>query len=194
MLQSLEYRGFAMRLSYALSLLLVIVGAAFASDAAAQARTALFAGGNFHELQPPFDALPGVSATRLGYTGGGIETIEVSYDPAQVSYETLLTTFWRNIDPFAGDGEFCNRGGQFKAVIYAADDAEREAAQASLARHQHRFSQTVTVAIEGPAAFAPAAPWHQQYYLKNPSKYRFYRLACQRDARLREIWGGDAPQ
>ena len=182
-----------MRLRFFLFFLSIVL-AGMAPPAWAQTKTALFAGGNFHELQAPFDALPGVAGTRLGYTGARIETIEVSYDPGQVSYETLLTTFWRNIDPFAADGEFCNRGLEFKAVIYAADAAERQAAQASLDHHQRRFSQTVTVAIEGPAAFTPAEAWHQQYYLKNPSKYRFYRLACQRDARLREIWGGDAPQ
>jgi peptide-methionine (S)-S-oxide reductase len=162
--------------------------------AAAAPATALFAGGNFHELQAPFDGLSGVTSTVLGYTGQDIETLQVNFDDTQISYETLLTTFWRNIDPFEADGQFCNRGSPFKAVIYTADAAERVAAEASLAGHQHRFSKPVAVTIEDRPAFRPAEAWHQQYYLKNPSKYRFYRLSCGREARLREIWGGDAPQ
>ena len=181
-----------MRLRFAA--LFLVFACSSGEKALAETKTALFAGGNFHELEAPFDSLPGVTSTLLGYTGPHIETLQVSYDTAQVNYATLLTTFWRNIDPFEADGQFCNRGPQFKAVIYTADASERAAAQTSLAGHQHRFSEPVTVAVEDRPAFTPAEAWHQQYYLKNPSKYRFYRLSCGRDARLREIWGGDAPQ
>ena len=181
-----------MRLRF-VTLILTVFGAGCLPTAAATA-TALFAGGNFHELQAPFDALPGVTSTLLGYTGQDIETLQVSYDDTQTDYPTLLTTFWRNIDPFAADGQFCDHGPAFKAVIYPANEAERAAAQDSLAGHLHRFNKPLAVAIEDRPAFRPAEAWHQQYYLKNPSKYRFYRLSCGREARLREIWGGDAPQ
>jgi len=160
----------------------------------ADTATALFAGGNFHDLEAPFDRLPGVISTEAGYTGDDIQTVRVSYDTEKVGYDTLLTTYWRNIDPFDKQGQFCDQGQSFRPVIYPGSDSEKALAQESLAAHQRRFNTSVTVTIGEKPVFRPAMAWHQQYYLKNPSKYLFYRLVCGRDARLREIWGGDAPQ
>ena len=137
-------------------------------------------------MEPPFDALPGVQATISGYTGGTLaqptyeqvsgggtghaEAIEVRYDPAQVSYEQLLEVFWRNIDPTSGDGQFCDRGHQYRPAIFPLDAAQRAAAEASLAALEadKPFKAPLATSIEMAGAFYPAEDYHQDYYLKNP--------------------------
>lgn len=170
---------------------------------------ATFAGGCFWCMQPPFDALPGVVSTTVGYTGGSkknptyeevsaggtghAESIEVLFDPRQVSYRQLLAVFWHNIDPLTADGQFCDHGHQYRtAIFYHNESQRREAEEAKQALEKARGWKIVT-AIEPAGPFYPAEEYHQKYYQKNPFRYRFYRFTCGRDRRLKELWGAEAP-
>ena len=173
---------------------------------AGQAATAIFAGGCFWCVEADFEKLPGVIAAESGYTGGAeknptyqqvsagrtghAEAVRVRYDPAQISYGQLLTHFWRNIDPTVKNRQFCDSGAQYRSAIYYQDQAQREAAFASKAalekeKHFARIETEVTAA----GVFYPAEQYHQDYYKKNPVRYKFYRHNCGRDARLKELWG-----
>ena len=170
---------------------------------------ATFAGGCFWCMEPPFDKLDGVISTTAGYAGGPekdptyqqvaggqtehAEVIQVVYDPARVSYETLLRVFWRNIDPFAVDRQFCDAGPQYRSAIFYHDEDQRIAAAASLAEISARFEQPIATALQPVGdTFHVAEEYHQDYYLKNPVRYRFYRYNCGRDHRLEAIWGQEA--
>jgi peptide-methionine (S)-S-oxide reductase len=188
-----------MRLALAFALALL------ASAAAAETRVAVFAGGCFWCMEPPYDELPGVLSTTSGYAGGRTENptyrdvsagrtghtevVRVEYDPAKVGYEKLLEVFWRNIDPFAVDAQFCDHGDQYRSAIFPQDAEQKRLAEASLAAMRERFKgkRIATRLEEG--RFWPAEDYHQDYYLKNPTRYKFYRFNCGRDARLKEIWG-----
>jgi len=166
---------------------------------------AIFAGGCFWCMEPPFDKLPGVISTTSGYTSGHTkdptyeqtsaggtghtEAVEVRYDPGKVSYEKLLDVFWHNIDPFAVDRQFCDVGSQYRSGIYPANDEQRRLAEASKRKFAERFQQPIATEITDATAFYPAETYHQDYYKKNPVRYKFYRFNCGRDARLEEIWG-----
>ena len=178
------------------------------SDAPEGRAVAVFAGGCFWCMEPPYDKIPGVMETLSGYGGGSTanptyeqvsaggtghaEALKVIYDPAQVSYDTLLETYWRNIDPFDGGGQFCDRGTPYRPAIFPQNEAQRAAAEASKAAVSERFGRPVAVTIETAPAFYEAEEYHQDYYEKNPLQYRFYRWSCGRDDRLDEVWG-DAP-
>ncbi len=170
---------------------------------------ATFAGGCFWCMEPPFDKLDGVISTTSGYAGGSepeptyrdvaqgrtdhAEVVQVTYDPARVSYEELLRVFWRNIDPFAVDRQFCDRGAQYRTAIFYHDESQREIAEASLAEVAARFDRPIATELEAEAGtFHPAEAYHQDYYVKNPVRYRYYRFSCGRDSRLEEIWGDQA--
>lgn len=184
---------------------LMLAAAAFAAPAAAETRTAIFAGGCFWCMEAPFDKTPGVLSTTSGYTGGSTseptyrqvssgstghaEAVKVEYDSDKVSYETLLQVYWRNVDPFDAEGQFCDKGTQYRSAIFVATPQEKAAAQASLEAVGKRFGQPVATRIEPASTFWPAEGYHQDYYKKNPSKYEFYRLGCRRDARLAAVWG-----
>lgn len=171
---------------------------------------ATFAGGCFWCMEPPFDELDGVVATISGYTGGTVpdpgyeqvsaggtghaEAVRVLYDPARVSYDRLLEVFWRNIDPVTANRQFCDAGEQYRSAIFVHDDAQARAAEASrdaLAKSGRVAGPIVTEIVQA-AAFYPAEDYHQDYYRKNPVRYKFYRFNCGRDERLRELWGGSA--
>ncbi|MGA1676815.1 MAG: peptide-methionine (S)-S-oxide reductase MsrA [Pseudomonadales bacterium] len=172
---------------------------------------AIFAGGCFWCMEPPFDALPGVISTTSGYIGGRVqrpsyeavsagrtghtEAVEVVYDPATVSYETLLDVFWRNIDPVARDRQFCDVGSQYRSGIFYLDESQRAAAEASLNALQNsgQFAESIATEITAAGRFWKAESYHQDYYQKNPVRYRYYRWNCGRDQRLQELWG-IAPQ
>lgn len=175
---------------------------------AATVQTAIFAGGCFWCMEPPYDALPGVISTESGYIGGTLanptyeqvsagrtghaEALRVTYDPGRVGYPTLLEVFWRNIDPVAVDRQFCDVGDQYRSAIFPVDDEQRRLAEASKRTLQAdpRFrQQTIATRIEPAATFYPAEDTHQDYYRKNPVRYKFYRYSCGRDRRLEEIWG-----
>jgi len=169
--------------------------------------TAIFAGGCFWCMEPPFDALDGVVSTTSGYTGGHApdptyeqvsagwtghaESLEVRFDPAKVSYEKLLDVFWHNIDPVAKNRQFCDSGTQYRSAIFYTNDDQRRAALASKERLEQsgRVSAPIATEIVSASTFYPAEEYHQDYYLKNPIRYKFYRYGCGRDRRLEEIWG-----
>jgi peptide-methionine (S)-S-oxide reductase len=168
---------------------------------------ATFAGGCFWCMEPPFDKLEGVIATTSGYMGGAernpsyeqvsagatghAEVVQVSYDPRRVSYDKLLEVFWRNVDPTTPNRQFCDVGRQYRSAIFYRDEAQRRAAEASLAkvRETKRFAGPIVTEIVEAGEFWPAEDYHQDYYLRNPLRYKFYRTGCGRDARLEELWG-----
>lgn len=168
--------------------------------------TATFAGGCFWCMEKPFDDLEGVVSTTSGYTGGTVENpsyeqvsaggtghveaVQITYDPNQVSYDDLLSVFWQNIDPLDDRGQFCDKGSQYRAKIFVQTDQERQYAEAAKQALASRFgSQPIVTAIEPDQPFYAAEDYHQDYYLKHPVRYNFYRTACGRDKRLTEVWG-----
>ena len=171
---------------------------------------ATFAGGCFWCMEPPYDKLPGVTATISGYMGGKTanptyeqvssgstghaEVVQVVYDPKKVSYEKLLEVFWVNVDPTVKDRQFCDSGSQYRTSIFYHDEAQRKAAEASLAALEKSkpFREPIVTPIVMASAFTPAEDYHQDYYTKNPVRYNFYRNGCGRDARLKELWGQKA--
>jgi peptide methionine sulfoxide reductase msrA/msrB len=173
---------------------------------------ATFAGGCFWCMQSPYDGIPGVYSTTAGYAGGSVknpsyeqvstgttghaESMQVAYDPAKVSYERLLEVFWHNIDPTDAGGQFCDRGNQYRTVIFYADEAQKQAALVSKRRLEasHRFAQPIVTEIAPLAAFYPAEDYHQNFCRKNPLRYESYRLGCGRDRRLAELWGKPDPK
>lgn len=172
--------------------------------------TAIFAGGCFWCMEPPFDALPGVISTTSGYTSGHTvdptykevsagktghtEAVKIVYDPAKVSYGKLLQVFWRNHDPLTANAQFCDRGSQYRAGIYYGSEQEKSQAEASKAELETsgRFKSRITTEIVAQTTFYPAEDFHQDYYLNNPIRYKIYRGGCGRDSRLRELWGAEA--
>jgi peptide-methionine (S)-S-oxide reductase len=182
--------------------------AAQAEDA--DTAVAVFAGGCFWCMEPPFDKLDGVKSTISGYIGGEkhkptyrqvsagttghTEAVEVRYDPRKVSYQTLLDIFWVNIDPLVRDRQFCDVGSQYRTGIFYTDEQQRELARASrdVIVDSKRFgSQAIVTEISAASEFYPAEDYHQNYYKKNPVRYKYYRYGCGRDKRLDELWGED---
>ncbi|WP_405226206.1 peptide-methionine (S)-S-oxide reductase MsrA [Lentisalinibacter sediminis] len=188
--------------------LALALGSMPAGPLAAAEAVATFAGGCFWCMEPPYDKLEGVKSTVSGFMGGHVkdpsyeqvvrggtghaEVVQVTYDPGVVSYETLLAVYWRNVDPFDGGGQFCDRGASYRPEIFWHTAAQREAAAASKSDLQERFDQDIAVAVTEAGAFYPAEDYHQDYYEKNPVRYKFYRWNCGRDARLQEVWGEEA--
>jgi|GEM_PF-217269 len=171
----------------------------------AEVAVAVFGGGCFWCMEKPYDQTPGVLSTTSGYTGGSgqsptyeqvssgrsghVEVVEVRYDPSRVNYAQLLNIFWRNVDPLAVNRQFCDGGPQYRSVIFAADEAQRALAVASVAELQKSFSQPIATEVLSLEMFWPAEDYHQDYYQKNPIRYSYYRSRCGRDARLEELWG-----
>ncbi len=167
---------------------------------------ATFAGGCFWCMEAPFDELEGVVSTTSGYTGGKVpspsyeqvsyggtghlESVEVAYDPAKISYEKLLDVFWRNVDPTDGNGQFCDRGEQYVTAIFFHDEDERRLAEDSKRKlvDSGRLKKAITTAIRPATPFYPAEEYHQDYYQKNPLRYKFYRSRCGRDRALEKLW------
>ena len=168
---------------------------------------AIFAGGCFWCMEPPFEALPGVLAVISGYTGGRTsnpsyeevssgttghaEAVRIVYDPSKVSFEKLLDVFWHNIDPLTLDQQFCDKGTQYRSAIFYRDEAQRQAAEASKDAlvASGRFKTGVVTSIVPAKVFYPAEDYHQDYYKHNPLRYKYYRHGCGRDERLEELWG-----
>lgn len=172
---------------------------------AAGTATAVFAGGCFWCTESDFDHIPGVISTTSGYAGGDvanptyeqvsagntghIESVRVAYDPARVSYATLVERFFRTIDPLDDGGSFCDRGYQYRSAIFVANAAERRIAEAAAARAARELGRPVATLILPARNFYAAEEYHQDYYRKNPIRYRFYRWNCGRDQRIEELWG-----
>jgi peptide-methionine (S)-S-oxide reductase len=168
---------------------------------------ATFAGGCFWCVESDFDKVPGVVSTTSGYIGGKVanpsyeqvsnkstghaEAVEIVFDPKRVSYEQLLEYFWRTIDPTTKDRQFCDAGSPYRTAIFAIDAKQLAAAQASLAKLEKSkpFKEPVVTEIALAGPFYAAEDYHQDYYKKNPVRYKYYRTSCGRDARVTQLWG-----
>jgi peptide-methionine (S)-S-oxide reductase len=172
--------------------------------------TATLAGGCFWCVESDFDKIDGVVSTTSGYIGGRkanptykevsaggtghTEAVQIVYDPSRVSYRTLVDRFWATIDPTVKDQQFCDIGSQYRSGIFFHDDEQRRDAEASKAAVEKSkpFKQPIVTEITMATTFYPAEEYHQDYYLKNPIRYRYYRSGCGRDARLKQLWGDKA--
>jgi peptide-methionine (S)-S-oxide reductase len=169
------------------------------------AATAVFAAGCFWCAEQAFEETPGVVEAVSGYTGGTTvdptyqqvtrggtghyEAVRVVYDPSVVSYGQLLEVFWRNVDPFDPIGQFCDKGSSYLGAVFPATPQETAAAEASKQAVADRFGRPVEVRILPSARFYDAETYHQDYYLKNPTTYAFYKWRCGRAQRLEALWG-----
>lgn len=184
--------------------------AAFKPDTGPDKAVAIFAGGCFWCMEQAFDQIKGVKATIDGYTGGHVdnptysdvtsetsghtEALKVVYDPKQVGYDHLLQVFWHNVDPTDDSGQFCDRGDSYRSEIFAVNAAQKKAAEASkkaLQQDANAPSPIVTKIVPA-VTFYRAEDYHQNYYKKNPLRYKFYHNACRRDATLDKLWGDKA--
>ena len=179
-----------------------------AESSASATEKAIFAGGCFWCMEPPFDKIDGVISTTSGYTSGhqknptykqvsaGVtghtEAIEIVFDPDKVSYEKLLEVFWLNIDPLNAKGQFCDYGTQYRTGIYYLDEQQQKLAEASLAGIKNKLNKPIATEIKAATQFYPAEDYHQNYYQVNPVRYNYYRWSCGRDQRLQELWGEQA--
>ncbi len=170
-------------------------------------KTAIFAGGCFWCMQPPFDHAKGVIKTVVGYAGGSAEdatyekvsahktqhreSIEVTYDPAQISYDQLLDVFWRNVNPTQADGQFHDIGLSYQAAIFCATEEEKKIADASKEKlaKSGKFQKPIATEVLPSVKFYPAEEYHQKYYLKNRADYEAYHVGSGRTAFIEKIWG-----
>jgi peptide-methionine (S)-S-oxide reductase len=176
----------------------------------AKLEKATFAGGCFWCMEPPFEKLPGVVSVTSGYTGGHVknptyeevsaggtghaEAVQVLYDPSKISYAKLLEVFWHNVDPTVKDRQFCDIGHQYRtAIFYHTEEQRRLALRSKEELEKNKpFKGPIVTEIVPASTFYPAEEYHQHYYRKNPIRYSYYRAACGRDSRLRELWGSAA--
>jgi peptide-methionine (S)-S-oxide reductase len=191
------------RLWLAAFLTLFFVGKAMADVSNTDNSTATFAGGCFWCMEPEFANIEGVSQVVSGYTGGAVanptyeeisfgntghvEAIQITYDPAKVNYQTLLDIFWSNVDPLDPNGQFCDKGAQYRAGIFFHNKTQRKLAEASQEAMSKKLGEPVATFIREAAVFYPAEDYHQEYYIKNKIRYKMYRDGCGRDQRLEEL-------
>lgn len=184
--------------------LAIIFMALIAMNATAKNQVAIFAGGCFWCLQADFDKLKGVVSTTAGYDGGHqanpsyelvssgrtqyAESVKVVFDSQKLTYSDLLNYFWRHIDPTAKNKQFCDKGYQYRSAIFYLNASQKAEALASKKALSDRFKQVYTEVVPS-THFYPAEKYHQDYYQKNPIRYRYYRWNCGRDKRLKEVWG-----
>ena len=168
---------------------------------------AIFAGGCFWCVESDFDKIPGVLSTTSGYTGGKLanpsyedvsnkstghaEAVEIIFDSKKISYRELVDLFWKTIDPTVKDQQFCDHGNPYRTAIFAVGPEQLKIAQESKAALEKTkpFKETIKTEIVLASTFYPAEDYHQEYYKKNPIRYKYYRNSCGRDARLAELWG-----
>ncbi|RTQ99370.1 peptide-methionine (S)-S-oxide reductase MsrA [Halomonas nitroreducens] len=187
----------------------ILLFAALTSPAlAADTESAVFGGGCFWCMEEAYDKVEGVVETTSGFSGGQeenptyeqvsaggtghIEVVKVDYDPDAVDYDTLLHVFWRNIDPFVEDRQFCDEGHTYQSAIFPTNAAQREQAEASREAVAERFGQDIATEIIAFEAFYPAEDYHQNFYEENAMRYNYYKSACGRSERLKEIWADEA--
>lgn len=169
-------------------------------------KTAIFAGGCFWCMESDFEKVPGVGDVVSGYTGGElenptyrdhgnhVEAVRIPYDEEKVSYDRLLEIYWRSVDPLDDGGQFCDRGHSYTTAIFATDAEQLEKAQASRTSldESGKLPKPVVTPVRKAGEFTIAEDYHQDYYKKNPLRYRFYRLSCGRDKRVEQLWGAEA--
>ncbi|SDZ96757.1 peptide-methionine (S)-S-oxide reductase MsrA [Microbulbifer marinus] len=188
-----------------IAVLLLLVAVAGSAEQSKNIRTAIFAGGCFWCMEPPFDKVDGVLQTTSGYSGGHVknpsyeqvsaggtghaEVVQVTYDADKVSYAQLLDVFWRNVDPLDKGGQFCDRGDQYRSEIFYGTEEEKALAEASKKRVATKLGKKIATKIKPASTFYPAERYHQNYYQRNPVRYKYYRYRCGRDQRLEEVWG-----
>ncbi len=192
----------------ALAFITTCTAAAFTqgSGAAAPAK-AYFAGGCFWCMEEAFEKVDGVIAVVSGYMGGSVadptydqvsagqtghaESVEVSYDPSKVTYQQLLTAFWHNVDPVTANAQFCDHGNQYRAAIFYGTEEEQRLAEDSRAKIEQakRFTEPIVTQIVKASTFYPAEEYHQDFYKKNPIRYKYYKFTCGRAQRLEALWG-----
>jgi len=204
-------KTFSLTFSLVLLLLFTVAPLGYASDQARKnMETATFAGGCFWCMEPPFDTLTGVISTTSGYTGGKTrnpryeevstgntghaEAVRITFDPSKISYSRLLQVFWHNIDPTAVNRQFCDSGNQYRSAIFYHNETQKKLAVESkqLLEKTKTFRQAIVTEITPAGTFYPAEEYHQDYYRKNPIRYKSYRYSCRRDKRLEELWGSKA--
>lgn len=193
-------------------LMVIIAGGTTAGNTAAKdtVETATFAGGCFWCLEEALDKVSGVVSTTSGYTGGQkdnptyeevsaggtghAESVEVTYDPARVTYGQLLEVFWHNVDPTTPDRQFCDKGRQYRsAIFYHTPEQKRLAEDSKKQLEQHKpFKEPIVTEIVSASRFYPAEEYHQNFYQKNPLRYKFYKFNCGRVYRLEEVWGNSS--
>ena len=171
-------------------------------------KTAVFAGGCFWSMESAFDDVKGVVKTEAGFSGGTVknptyeqvsqgdtghrEAVQVTYDPAVITYDGLLDVYWHSIDPTDERGQFCDKGAEYRSAVFYGSDGEKKAAEASKAAVAQDLGKDVATDILAAAPFYPAEDYHQQYHKKNPTAYGMYRRGCGRDNSLRNLWGDKA--
>jgi methionine-S-sulfoxide reductase len=183
-----------------------------AINAVAEEKLATFAGGCFWCMESDFEKLHGVNSVISGYTGGSLanptykqvssgntghtEAVQILFDSSKVSIEKLLEHFWANIDPEDANGQFCDRGLQYRSEIFYHDEAQKRASLASLDRvvNSGKLDMSVATEITMATNFYAAEPYHQDYYKKNSTRYRYYRWSCGRDKRLQQLWGTETSE
>ena len=186
---------------------LLVISIPAISHAENKSAVATFAGGCFWCMEKPFDKLDGVISTISGYMGGHVdnpsyeqvstgrtghyEVIQVTYNPEKINFSQLLDVFWHNIDPTDVRGQFCDKGQQYTSVAFYHDDQQHDVIKESLAylKSNKPFDKQIVTQVLPAATFYAAEEYHQDYYLKNPIRYRYYRFSCGRDAKLKELWG-----
>ncbi|AMX01895.1 peptide-methionine (S)-S-oxide reductase MsrA [Microbulbifer thermotolerans] len=187
-----------------ITVFLLLVAISCGAQESPDIRTAVFAGGCFWCMEPPYDQLDGVLETTSGYSGGNVknpsydqvsaggtghaEVVQVTYDANKIGYADLLRVFWRNVDPLDAGGQFCDRGDQYRSAIFYANEEEKKLAEASKRQVEAQLGAPVVTEITRAAAFYPAERYHQNYYQRNPVRYKYYRFRCGRDQRLRALW------
>ena len=188
-----------------LPLAIEVAYAATPSTGPTETAKATFAGGCFWCMEPPYDKLDGVISTISGYAGGTkknptyeevsagktghTEVVQVTYDPKKITYEKLLDVFWRNVDPLAANRQFCDVGSQYRTAIFYHDANQKRLAEESKKALSKRFKEPIVTEIVAASEFYPAEDYHQDYYIKNPLRYKYYRYNCGRDQRLEALWG-----
>jgi len=190
-----------------LILIVLLVAATGSAGHAAEQAKAVFAGGCFWCMEEVFEKVEGVVSVTSGYMGGQktnptyeevsaggtghAESVEVVYDPAKVSYPKLLDHFWKNVDPVTPNAQFCDHGTQYRAAIFYGNDEEKRQAEASrqAVEQSKRFTEPIVTQIVSAAKFYPAEDYHQDFYKKNPARYKFYKYTCGRAQRLEQLWG-----
>ncbi len=172
--------------------------------------TAIFAGGCFWCVESDFEVVPGVVDAISGYTGGHLENptygdvvqettghleaVRITFDANKISYKQMLHLFWRSVDPTDGGGQFCDRGESYATAVFTLDDEQKKVAEASKAELDKSkvLRDPVVTPIRAAVKFYPAEDYHQDYYTKNPVRYKLYRYGCGRDSRIKSLWGDDA--
>jgi peptide-methionine (S)-S-oxide reductase len=190
-----------------MALMVALLAAMGSAGHAAEQAKAVFAGGCFWCMEEAFEKVEGVVSVTSGYMGGTktnptyeevsagntghAESVEVVYDPAKVSYQKLLDHFWKNVDPLTPNAQFCDHGSQYRAVIFYGNEEEKRQAEASkqAIEQSKRFTEPIVTQIAMASKFYPAEDYHQDFYKKNPIRYKFYKTSCGRVNRLEMLWG-----